>query len=111
MPGISYWAIAGIVLGLLAVLVLLSGIRIIPNNRIGVIEKRWSSKGSIKTGLIALQGEAGKRVLFRSFRVLCHPLARCTWIALYGVDGASPERVGAFLDRVERRMCRLSRWR
>lgn len=37
----------------------LSGIRFIPNNRIGIIEKRWSGRGSIKGGFIALGGEAG----------------------------------------------------
>ncbi len=42
------------------VVVLLTGIRFIPNNRIGVVEKRWSfDKGSVKSGLIALNGEAG----------------------------------------------------
>ena len=40
------------------VLVLLSGIRFIPNNRIGVVEKRFGAK-SVKSGLIALSGEAG----------------------------------------------------
>ncbi len=40
-------------------LVLLSGFRIIPNDRVGIAEKRFSGKGSIKTGLIALHGEAG----------------------------------------------------
>jgi uncharacterized membrane protein YqiK len=45
-------------LGIL-VLVLLSGIRFIPNNRVGIIEKRFSGKGSVKSGFIALQGEAG----------------------------------------------------
>jgi uncharacterized membrane protein YqiK len=40
-------------------LLALSGFRIIPNNRIGVVEKRWSFKGSVKSGLIALNGEAG----------------------------------------------------
>lgn len=46
-------------LGLL-ILVLLTGIRFIPNNRIGIVEKRWSfDKGSVKSGLIALNGEAG----------------------------------------------------
>ena len=38
---------------------LLSGIRYIPNDRVGVIEKRWSLKGSVKSGFIALNGEAG----------------------------------------------------
>lgn len=46
-------------LGVLLFLVLLSGIRFIPNNRIGLVEKRFSGKGSVKTGLIALNGEAG----------------------------------------------------
>ncbi|RMF50586.1 MAG: flotillin family protein [Anaerolineae bacterium] len=41
------------------VLFFLSGIRYIPNNRIGIVEKRWSSKGSVQSGLIALNGEAG----------------------------------------------------
>ena len=44
---------------LLLVLVLLSGVRYIPNDRIGVIEKRWSLGGSLKSGFIALNGEAG----------------------------------------------------
>ncbi len=43
----------------IVVLVLLAGIRFIPNNRIGIVEKRWSGKGSIKSGFIALGGEAG----------------------------------------------------
>jgi uncharacterized membrane protein YqiK len=41
------------------VLILLSGIRFIPNNRIGIVEKRFGAKGSIKSGFIALKGEAG----------------------------------------------------
>jgi uncharacterized membrane protein YqiK len=45
------------VLGVLF-LVLLSGFRFIPNNRIGVVEKRVGAK-SVKSGLIALNGEAG----------------------------------------------------
>jgi uncharacterized membrane protein YqiK len=45
--------------GLFVVLLLLSGIRYIPNDRVGVIEKRWSLKGSVKSGFIALGGEAG----------------------------------------------------
>jgi uncharacterized membrane protein YqiK len=40
-------------------LVVLSGIRYIPNDRVGVIEKRWSFGGSVKSGFIALAGEAG----------------------------------------------------
>ena len=46
-------------LAVLVVFILLTGIRYIPNNRIGIIEKRWSAKGSLKKGFIALNGEAG----------------------------------------------------
>jgi len=40
-------------------LIFLSGIRYIPNTRIGIVEKRFSPKGSVKSGFIALNGEAG----------------------------------------------------
>lgn len=43
---------------LVAILVLLSGIRFIPNNRIGLVEKRFGAK-SLESGLIALNNEAG----------------------------------------------------
>ncbi len=50
---------AGIIIAVILFFYLLSGIRFIPNNRIGIIEKRLSFKGSIKSGFIALHGEAG----------------------------------------------------
>jgi len=34
-------------------------LRYIPNNRIGIVEKLWSTRGSVKHGFIALAGEAG----------------------------------------------------
>jgi uncharacterized membrane protein YqiK len=34
-------------------------LRYIPNNRVGIVEKLWSVKGSVKQGFIALGGEAG----------------------------------------------------
>jgi uncharacterized membrane protein YqiK len=34
-------------------------VRYIPNTRVGIVEKRFSSRGSIKSGFIALNGEAG----------------------------------------------------
>ncbi|HEU0296215.1 MAG TPA: SPFH domain-containing protein [Anaerolineales bacterium] len=40
-------------------LILLSGVRYIPNTRIGIVEKRFSPSGSVKSGFIALNGEAG----------------------------------------------------
>jgi uncharacterized membrane protein YqiK len=50
-----------VIKALLAILglIMLTGIRFIPNNRIGVIEKRFSGKGSVKSGFIAMNGEAG----------------------------------------------------
>ncbi len=49
-----YWvAAAGILLWLI-------GVRYIPHNRVGIVEKYWSVKGSLKQGrIIALDGEAG----------------------------------------------------
>ena len=54
----------GMVLGwglfALALFILLSKtFRYIPNNRVGIVEKLWSPKGSVKSGLMALNGEAG----------------------------------------------------
>jgi len=31
----------------------------IPNDKIGIVEKRWSGRGSVQAGFIALRGEAG----------------------------------------------------
>jgi len=47
-----------ITVAVLLVLLLLSGIRFIPNNRIGIVEKRFGRR-SVKGGFIALHGEAG----------------------------------------------------
>jgi NAD(P)H dehydrogenase (quinone) len=55
----------------------------------------------------ALEGESGKRTVTRALRVLCHPLCRTTWVALYGVDRSTAEQRTAWLDRVERRLARL----
>jgi uncharacterized membrane protein YqiK len=49
----------GVILGIVVLLLFMSGARYIPNNRVGIVEKRFSFKGSIKEGLIALSGEAG----------------------------------------------------
>src|ERR1700690_2575686 len=55
----GFLILVGIVVLIILFLIGLSGIRYIPNNRIGLVEKRWSLKGSVKGGLIALHGEAG----------------------------------------------------
>ena len=51
--------LAGLLVLVILALVLLSGIRVIPNTRIGIVEKRFSGKGSVKGGFIAMNGEAG----------------------------------------------------
>jgi uncharacterized membrane protein YqiK len=51
--------VAGLVVVGIIGLILLSGVRFIPNTRIGIVEKRFSPKGSVKSGFIALNGEAG----------------------------------------------------
>src|SRR4030095_3933153 len=45
--------------GFLLLLVLSLWIRYIPNTRVGIVEKLISGKGSVRSGLIALNGEAG----------------------------------------------------
>ena len=52
----------------------------------------------------ALEGEVGKRMVTRTLRAVCHPLARTSWIALYGIDTATDAQKAAFLDRVGRRL-------
>jgi uncharacterized membrane protein YqiK len=46
---------------LVGIIILLKiiGLRIIPNNKIAIVEKWWSSKGSLNEQIIALKGEAG----------------------------------------------------
>ncbi|HEY6001895.1 MAG TPA: SPFH domain-containing protein [Anaeromyxobacter sp.] len=52
------WAVAGAVAAVL-LLWLSNVVRYIPNNRVGIVERLWSFRGSVKKGFIALQGEAG----------------------------------------------------
>ena len=54
----------------------------------------------------ALEGEVGKRMVTRTLRAVCHPLARTTWLAMYGVDTSTEAQRHAFLDRVERKLKR-----
>src|SRR5207237_8603504 len=54
--------VAGLIL-LLFLLASCVGARYIPNNRVGVVEKLWSGKGSVPEGrILALSGEAGYQV-------------------------------------------------
>ena len=66
--------------------------------RIVVVTTHGSSKW-----VNAVQGEGGKRVAFRSLRVLCSPRCRTNWLALYGADTCTQARRTAFLDHVEKK--------
>lgn len=48
-----------VLFGILVGFMMLLGIRYIPNDRVGIVEKRWSRRGSVRSGLIARNGEAG----------------------------------------------------
>jgi putative NADPH-quinone reductase len=50
----------------------------------------------------SVQGEGGKRMVFRSLRLLCHPMARSRWVALYSVDAENPRHRQRFLERLDR---------
>ncbi len=58
-----------------------------------------TSHGSNKL-LNSLQGEGGKRIVFRGLRAMCHPLVRCHWMAFYGVDADDEAKRLAWLDRL-----------
>lgn len=71
----------------LIVFVRVSGIvRYIPNDRLGVLEKLWSFRGSIDSGFIALHGEAGYQPdvlrggfhFFMPFQYRIHPVSLVT---------------------------------
>ena len=53
----AIWAAALVVV---IVLLRISNVfRYIPNNQVGIVEKLWTTKGSVEDGFIALNGEAG----------------------------------------------------
>jgi len=54
-----FTAVMGVLGGFLLLLVLSLWIRYIPNTRVGIVEKLISGKGSVRSGLMALNGEAG----------------------------------------------------
>lgn len=56
---LNFLYIVGGVIALIVINKLILGIRIIPSNRIGIVEKWWSMHGSLKERIIALEGEAG----------------------------------------------------
>lgn len=55
----------------------------------------------------ALQGVPGRRIANRSLRLICHPLCRTRWIAMYSMDSSTPRDRERFLRRAERIASRL----
>jgi uncharacterized membrane protein YqiK len=53
----AFWVAGAVALGVL--LWLSNVVRYIPNNRVGIVERLWSFRGSVRKGFIALHGEAG----------------------------------------------------
>ena len=53
----AVWAAAIVVVIIL--LRVSNAFRYIPNNQVGIVEKLWSTRGSVDGGFIALNGEAG----------------------------------------------------
>src|SRR5258706_13745652 len=51
MPAMD-WMIGVEALGVFLAIVALTGVRYIRNDRIGIVEKRWSMRGSVQSGLI-----------------------------------------------------------
>jgi len=120
--GPLYYTLLGLAgLGALALLAFALGmVRYIPNERIGVVEKLWSLRGSVQAGLLAMQGEAGFQPALRrggfhffpplQYRVHIHPMVSVTQGKLgyvFARDGidlpagqtlASNAQVSDFLD-------------
>ncbi|MDX2118081.1 MAG: SPFH domain-containing protein [Planctomycetota bacterium] len=57
--GFSLLLVVGAIVGALLLAFIVAGVRYVPNNRVGIVEKRFGGKGSVESGLIALRGEAG----------------------------------------------------
>jgi hypothetical protein len=51
--------VAAVVIAALLLLTWVAGVRRIPSDKVGVVEKWWSPKGSLKDSIISLGGEAG----------------------------------------------------
>ena len=56
---VPLWLIIAGAIVVLGVGFLIAGLRRVPNNAVGIVEKRFAASGSIATGFIALKGEAG----------------------------------------------------
>jgi uncharacterized membrane protein YqiK len=120
-PGLYTLLITALIALMGALFIYAAGVvRYIPNDRIGVVEKLWSSSGSVRAGLLALNSEAGFHPEIRrggfhffapfQYRVHIHPMISVTQGRIgyvFARDGAdlaagqtlaSNARVTNFLD-------------
>ncbi|MGH1492583.1 MAG: NAD(P)H-dependent oxidoreductase [Acidimicrobiales bacterium] len=49
----------------------------------------------------AIQGNSGRIRVNRTLRVLCHPLCRTKWTAIYNIDNKSPAEIENWLAKLE----------
>ena len=56
-----------------------------------------------------LIGHPGRKIILRGVRILCASRARTSYVALYDMNHASPERLARHLDRAGARARRLAR--
>lgn len=54
----------------------------------------------------ALEGESGKRTVFRSVRLMFHWRTRSSWIAFYGLDNKGDDKRAAMVMRLRRQIRR-----
>ena len=56
---LDLYQLSAIVAGMVLLMLLYASIVYVPNNRVGILERLWSGKGSLDHGIIALNKEAG----------------------------------------------------
>lgn len=61
-----------------------------------------TSHGSSRT-VNWLQGNPGRVTVLRTLRILCHPLCRTRFTAIYNIDRATPDQIEEWLNSVEKR--------
>ena len=89
----SVWFWAAVV-AIKLILLGLMGVRYIPANRLGIVEKRFGTTGSVKSGLIALEGEAGfQPAVLRGGSALAHAAAVPRAHDAAGDDPAGQDRL------------------
>ncbi len=60
---------------------------------------------------VRVMTDGGRRMLLRALRLNCGWRTSTRWLAMYSTDTSSEDERIAFLERVERSMARLGRWR